>query len=140
MLRISKELKKLRIDHEMSRARMAKMLNITDKNLADIERGRSQMSWRTEQKLYKMFSKPTGENDNLDDGTSDLREAVMASAAVMTIDLTLASFTETVAFFELRNVMEERLKDVADKKMAAKKEDLKKRRAELKNPEPRPEN
>lgn len=79
--RIAKELKKIRVDHELSRKEMAAQLDLTEKQVSDIELGKTELSIALLNKITdKYFS-------GSDKARERIRQAAISSIPFVTFDL-----------------------------------------------------
>ena len=98
--KLGKELRKLRVDHEISRAQMAKSLKITDRELSLIEIGKSQVTDDLLALTAKSFSNgEMGEVMLL----SSLHRAHANSVKSVTFDMTLLSSEQRDRVLELKS-------------------------------------
>jgi len=97
--KLGKELAKLRIDNELSRAKMAKELKMTDRELSLIEIGKSQV---TDDFLMKVSAQYGSDKDVADSILDVLRDAHADSVKTITFDMTPLNATQRASVLQLK--------------------------------------
>lgn len=123
---LSKELKKIRIDWEISRAKMAKDLKISDKSLALIEAGKSEVTDSFIQSLVKIYANINSLTDECDIDIAEeellhrLEVALILSVESITFDMGKLNYRQKSDVLWLRKkfYLEEvvRLEDIENTK------------------------
>lgn len=101
---LSKELKKIRIDHDITRPYMAKELGISDRELANIEAGKMDV---TDHFLSEIAVKYSADRDASDGVLQTLKLAYVNSISTVTFNLTGMSDQQRLRVISLRAALAE---------------------------------
>jgi len=125
---LSKELRKLRIDHDLTRGRMADIIGVKEGELASIEQGTVSIKPETSAVLIEVFAPEP--DDNLDYESTEymaaralrrtLEEAVIISMAELVFDMTVMTYHEKTRVMSVAKEVAERIKDEAEEQKKAK--------------------
>ncbi len=100
---LSKELAKIRIDYEITRAQMAKDLKISDKELASIEAGKSEITYSFLKTVADRYSEADEVGETL---LESLQIAFMKSATAITFKLSELDEYQRMRVLELQSQIE----------------------------------